>query len=63
MGDRLRDFALYLQGAYLFAGDALATAEVLNGAHTRREPKDAYMLARETRNGSSRRMIRTRRIG
>jgi hypothetical protein len=41
--------AFDLQGAYLFAGDALGTAEVLNGVHTRREPKDAYMVAARVR--------------
>jgi len=43
------NIAFDLQGAYLFAGDALGTAEVLNGVHTRREPKDAYMLAARVR--------------
>jgi len=42
--------AFDLQGAYLFAGDALATAEVPSGGvHTRREPDDAYMLAARVR--------------
>ena len=41
--------AFDLQGAYLFAGDALETAEVLNGVHTRRESKDAYMVAARVR--------------
>ncbi|PYN24242.1 MAG: hypothetical protein DMD99_11770 [Candidatus Rokuibacteriota bacterium] len=41
--------AFDLQGAYLFAGDALGTAEVLSGVHTRREPKDAYMVAARVR--------------
>ena len=41
--------AFDLQGAYLFAGDALETAEVLNGVHTRRESKDAYMVAAHVR--------------
>jgi hypothetical protein len=41
--------ALDLQGAYLFAGDALATAEVLNGVHTRRHPNDGYMVAARVR--------------
>ena len=41
--------AIDLQGAYLFAGAALGTAEVLNGVHTRREPDDAYMLAARVR--------------
>ncbi len=40
---------LELQGAYLFAGDALATAELLNGVHTRRDPSDAYTLAMKVR--------------
>jgi hypothetical protein len=41
--------ALDLQGAYLFAGDALGTAEILNGVHTRRDPNDGYMLAARVR--------------
>ena len=42
--------AFDLQGAYLFAGDALATAEVPSGGvHTRREPDDAYMVAARVR--------------
>jgi hypothetical protein len=41
--------ALDLQGAYLFAGDALATAEVVNGVHTRRDPEDSYMIAARVR--------------
>ena len=41
--------AIDLQGAYLFAGKALGTAEVLNGVHTRRDPNDAYMLASRVR--------------
>jgi len=44
------NIAFDLQGAYLFAGDALATAEVpVGGVHTRRDPKDAYMLAARVR--------------
>jgi hypothetical protein len=41
--------ALDLEGSYLFAGDALGTAEVLNGVHTRRDPNDAYQLAARVR--------------
>jgi hypothetical protein len=41
--------ALELTGAYLFAGNALDTAEVLNGVHTRREAEDSYMLAMRLR--------------
>ena len=41
--------AIDLQGAYLFAGDALGTAEILNGVHTRRDPNDGYMLAARLR--------------
>jgi hypothetical protein len=41
--------ALDLQGAYLFAGSALDTAEVVNGVHTRREAEDSYMLAMRVR--------------
>jgi hypothetical protein len=41
--------ALDVQGAYLFAGDALNTAEVVNGVHTRREAEDSYMLATRLR--------------
>jgi len=41
--------AIDLQGAYLFAGDALGTAEILNGVHTRRDPNDGYMLAARVR--------------
>ena len=41
--------AFDLQGAYLFAGDALGTAEILNGVHTRRNPNDGYMLAARVR--------------
>ena len=38
-----------LQGAYLFAGNALATAEVLNGVHTRQDARDGYMLGAKVR--------------
>jgi hypothetical protein len=41
--------ALDIHGAYLVAGDALATAEVVNGVHTRRDPDDSYMLAARVR--------------
>jgi hypothetical protein len=41
--------AFDLQGAYLFAGDALGTAEVVNGVHTRRDPHDGYMVAARMR--------------
>ena len=42
--------AFDLQGAYLFAGAALGTAEVPSGGvHTRREPDDAYMVAARVR--------------
>jgi hypothetical protein len=41
--------ALDIQGAYLFAGSALDTAEVVNGVHTRREAEDSYMLAMRVR--------------
>jgi hypothetical protein len=41
--------ALDIQGAYLFAGSALDTAEVVNGVHTRREAEDSYMLAARVR--------------
>jgi hypothetical protein len=37
--------ALDLEGFYLFAGDALETAEVLNGVRTRLDPHDAHSLA------------------
>src|SRR5213594_4758004 len=44
------NIAFDLQGAYLFAGDALATAEVpTGGVHTRRDPDDAYMVAARVR--------------
>ena len=41
--------AFDLQGAYLKAGHALDTAEVLNGVHTRRSANDAYTLAARVR--------------
>jgi hypothetical protein len=41
--------ALDLEGSYLFAGAALGSAEVLNGVHTRRDPRDAYQLAARVR--------------
>jgi hypothetical protein len=41
--------AFDLEGSYLFAGAALGTAEVLNGVHTRRDPRDAYQLAARVR--------------
>ena len=41
--------AFDLQGAYLLAGHALDTAEVLNGVHTRRSANDAYTLAARIR--------------
>jgi hypothetical protein len=41
--------AFDLVGSYLFAGDALATAELLNGVHTRRDPNDAYQMAARVR--------------
>ncbi|HYS16242.1 MAG TPA: hypothetical protein VET45_04895 [Candidatus Binatia bacterium] len=41
--------AFDLQGAYLFAGEALGTAEVLSGVHTRRDPNDGYMIAARVR--------------
>jgi hypothetical protein len=41
--------ALDLLGAYLFAGSALDTAEVLNGVHTKREANDAYYTAARVR--------------
>jgi hypothetical protein len=40
---------LDLQGAYLFAGDALGTAEILSGVHTRRDANDGYMVAARVR--------------
>jgi hypothetical protein len=43
------NIAFDLQGAYLFAGDALGTAEVVDGVHTRRKPEDAYMVAARVR--------------
>jgi hypothetical protein len=41
--------AFDLEGSYLFAGAALGSAEVLNGVHTRRDPRDAYMVAARVR--------------
>jgi hypothetical protein len=41
--------AFDIAGSYLFAGGALATAEVVNGVHTRRDPHDAYQLAARVR--------------
>jgi hypothetical protein len=41
--------ALDLEGSYLFAGDALNSAEIQNGVHTRREANDAYQLAARVR--------------
>ena len=41
--------AFDLVGAYLFAGDALDTAEVLNGVHTRRTANDGYQVAARIR--------------
>jgi len=41
--------AFDLQGAYLKAGHALDTAEVLNGVHTRRSANDAYLLSARIR--------------
>ena len=41
--------AFDLQGAYLKAGHALDTAEVLSGAHTRRDANDAYLLSARVR--------------
>jgi hypothetical protein len=41
--------AFDLQGAYLFAGDALGTAEILNGVHTRRRAEDSYLVAARVR--------------
>jgi len=41
--------AFDLQGAYLKAGHALDTAELLNGVHTRRTANDAYLLAARVR--------------
>ena len=41
--------AFDLLGAYLKTGHALDTAEVLNGVHTRREARDAYLLAARVR--------------
>jgi len=36
--------AFDLQGAYVFAGSGLDTAEVLNGVHTHRSANDAYLV-------------------
>jgi len=36
-------------GAWLFAGDALNTAELLNGVTVRREANDGYQLAARVR--------------
>jgi hypothetical protein len=41
--------AFDLVGAWLFAGDALDTAEVLNGGHTRRRANDGYQAATRVR--------------
>jgi hypothetical protein len=41
--------AFDLVGSYLFAGDALDTAEVLNGVHTRRKANDGYQVAARIR--------------
>ena len=41
--------AFDLQGAWLSAGSALNTAELLNGVHTRREANDAYTAAARVR--------------
>jgi hypothetical protein len=41
--------AFDLQGGYLFAGSGLNTAELLNGVHTRRDSRDAYLLAARVR--------------
>jgi hypothetical protein len=41
--------AFDLEGTYLFAGAALGSAEVLNGVHTRRDPRDAYHVAARVR--------------
>jgi len=41
--------AFDLQSGYLFAGSGLNTAELLNGVHTRRDAKDAYILAARVR--------------
>jgi len=41
--------AFDLEGSYLFAGEALGSAEVLNGVHTRRDPHDAYQIAARVR--------------
>ena len=41
--------AFDLVGAWLFAGEALDTAEVLNGVHTRRRANDGYQAATRVR--------------
>jgi hypothetical protein len=41
--------AFDLQGAYLFAGDALTSGEVVGGNIVRKEPQDSYMLAARIR--------------
>jgi len=41
--------AFDLVGAWLFAGDALDTAEMLNGVHTRRQANDGYQAAMRVR--------------
>jgi hypothetical protein len=41
--------AFDLVGSWLFAGDALDTAEVLNGVHTRRKANDGYQAAARIR--------------
>ena len=41
--------AFDLVGAWLFAGDALDTAEALNGVHTRRRANDGYQAATRVR--------------
>jgi len=41
--------AFDLVGSYLFAGDGLDTAEVLNGVHTRRKSNDGYQIAARIR--------------
>jgi len=47
---RFAPFAVFdLVGAWLLVGDALNTAEVLNGVHTRRDANDAYQAAMRIR--------------
>jgi hypothetical protein len=41
--------AFDLQGSWLAAGDALNTAELVNGVHTRRKANDAYTVAARVR--------------